>query len=219
MTGAVMMGLVLVTVLSVTAYLIGTMIRSIQNEKKTKMRLWKNFGLSLGFCGLFLVSWIGQGAAEWQTFVDEQRTHNEPVEVGDFVSQFSQSTLENWQSEFLQLFSFTVMAAILIHKGSAESKDSDDRIEYALKRIEDHLGTAPARRDTKAQHQGRDVHVVPDGYEGWALADESSPEPLGYYDTQAEAIEAGRGYARENQVALLIHAPDGQVRDQQEARG
>ena len=219
MGGAIVMGLVILTTIGITLYLVGTLLRSIQNEKKTKMRLWKNFGLSLGFCGLFLISWLGQGAAEWQTFVDEQREHNESAEVGDFVAQFSQSTLENWQSEFLQLFSFTIMSAILIHKGSAESKDSDDRIEGALKRIEDQLGTNLNRRDAKPLRKGSDVHAVPNGFEGWALIDESTTEPLGYYDTQAETVEAGRAYARDNKVALLIHAPDGQVRDEQGSRG
>ena len=57
------------------------------------------------------------------------------------LPNFAQSTLENWQSEFLQLFSFVVMSALLIHRGSAESKDSDDRIEEALKRIEQKMPT------------------------------------------------------------------------------
>lgn len=63
------------------------------------------------------------------------------MEVGDFVADFSRATLENWQSEFLQLFSFTVMTALLIHKGSAESKDSDEEMQQALARIEAKLGT------------------------------------------------------------------------------
>src|SRR5215218_2259448 len=69
--------------------------------------------------------------------------YGEPVTVGDFVSDFGTSTLENWQSEFLQLFSFVTLAALFIHKGSAESKDSDEKIEASLRRIEEHLGTLP----------------------------------------------------------------------------
>jgi hypothetical protein len=101
--------------------------------------LWRNFGLSIAFCILFLSSWFFQGVVQWQQFTDEQRTHGESVEVGDFVASFAQSTLENWQSEFLQLFSFVVLSALLIHKGSAESKDSDDRMEQALSRIKKRL--------------------------------------------------------------------------------
>lgn len=151
-SGAIAMGLVVVIVIGVAAYLVGTLARSIQNEKKTRMRLWKNFGLSLAFCGLFFITWIGHGIAQWQTFTDQQREHKESVEVGDFVADFSQATLENWQSEFLQLFSFTVMAAVLIHKGSAESRDSDDLIMAALKRIEDQMGTEPTLRSDPLRH-------------------------------------------------------------------
>lgn len=138
-----MLGLVVGLIVAVTIYLIGNMVRSIQDEKRQSRttHTWRNFGLSIAFCILFLVSWAGHGVAQWQVFTDEQREHGQPVEVGDFTSDFAQATLENWQSEFLQLFSFVVMSALLIHKGSAESKDSDDRMEEALKRIERKLGT------------------------------------------------------------------------------
>jgi hypothetical protein len=137
-------GLVIVVALTAgtVAYLVGTMIRSIQVEKRNSgiTKTWKNFGLSIALVILFFTTWLGQGIAQWQTFVDEQRAHHEPVEVVDFIQEFSQSTLENWQSEFLQLFTFVVLAALLIHRGSGESKDSDDRMEEILKRIEKRLG-------------------------------------------------------------------------------
>jgi hypothetical protein len=211
--GAIAMAVTILITVGVTAYLVGTMARSIQNEKKTSLRLWKNFGLSLGFCALFFMSWIGQGIAQWQKFTDEQRQHKEPVEVGDFTSDFLQSTMENWQSEFLQLFSFTVMASVLIHKGSAESRDGGDTVQAALKRIEDKLGTSPTQR-AEPLRKGDDLHVVPDEYQGWGLVDERSTEAQGYYDTQEEAIAAGRELARKNSVKLFIHGEDGLVRDQ-----
>ena len=61
---------------------------------------------------------------------------------------FGQSTLENWQSEFLQLFSFVVVASVLIHRGSAESKDGTDRIEKAVNEIRDMLREAGLRDKT-----------------------------------------------------------------------
>jgi hypothetical protein len=51
----------------------------------------------------------------------------------------SGSTLENWQSEFLLLFSFVVLSALFIHRGSAESKDSDEQMQKSLDRIEKRL--------------------------------------------------------------------------------
>ena len=213
MSEAIFMGVVLLVILGVTAYLLGTTIRSIQNEKRTRMKLWKNFGLSLGFCALFFVTWAAQGIAEWQEFTDQQRSHNEQPEIGDCVTQFARATLENWQSEFLQLFSFTVMASVLIHKGSAESRDGEDSLQASLKRIEDKLGTSPTLRDEPLR-RGRDLHVVPDEAQGWGLIDEASAEPEGYYDKQDDAIAAGRELATKRKVKLMIHGEDGLVRDE-----
>ena len=210
MGGAVLLTLALLVIVGITAYLVGTLVRSIGNEKRTRMRLWKNFGLSLGFCGLFFVSWIGHAVTEWQVFTDEQAAHGEEPAIPDFLAQFGAATLENWQSEFLQLFSFTVMAAVLIHKGSAESRDSGDRVEAALKRIEDRLGTEPTLRDDPLR-QDDAVTVYPDSYEGWALKDGTSSEPEGYYDSRDEAIRAGEELARRRGVDLVVRASNGTV--------
>ncbi len=142
--GAVIGQIIMIAVMAGSLiWLIAAMVRSIQNEKKSSgvRKTFANFGLSIVLMVLFFASWFAQGVAQWQTFVDDQREHNQPVEVGDFIAHFSQSTLENWQSEFLQLFSFVVLAAMYIHRGSAESKDSDDRMEAALQRIEQKIGT------------------------------------------------------------------------------
>ncbi len=124
----------LVVLVAVTAYLVITLVRNVQTERRTSnvRNLWGNFGLSFILLTLFLVTWLGQGVAEWPTYREEQRAHNEPVEVSEFIVQFGQSTLENWQSEFLQLFSFVLLSAVLIHRGSAESRDSDDRMERKI---------------------------------------------------------------------------------------
>ena len=67
------------------------------------------------------------------------------MKAGDFFAEFAQSTLENWQSAFLQLFAFVTLAALYIHKGSGESKDGEEKIEASLRRIEERLGTLPDR--------------------------------------------------------------------------
>ncbi len=141
--GAWMM--LLATVIAVVAllFLIYATAKSIRNERTKGRSIWREFGLGLVLMILFFVTWLAQGIAQWQTFTDEQRDHGESPEIGDFVAEFGQSTLENWQSEFLQLFSFVTLAALFIHKGSAESKDSDEKMEASLRRIEDKLGTLP----------------------------------------------------------------------------
>lgn len=139
-----MLGAVVVVTLAVFGFLVGAEIRSVRDERTPGRSLWREFSLSFVLLILFLVSWAGQGLAGWQVATDEARAHGEEPAVGDFVSEFAQSTLENWQSEFLQLFSFAALAALYIHKGSAESKDSEEKLEASLRRIEEHLGTLPA---------------------------------------------------------------------------
>jgi hypothetical protein len=148
-SGAWVMTIVIVVTLATLTVLMAAMLRSIRNERTPGRSVWREFGLSMVLGILFLSTWAGQFVSEWQTYVDEQRSHGEPTDYGDFVSQFMQSTLENWQSEFLQLFSFVVLAALYIHKGSGESKDGEETIEAALRRIEEHLGTLPASAPTE----------------------------------------------------------------------
>jgi len=142
--GAWMMLIVIVTTLLTLAILVGSMVRSIQNNRTAHRGVWREFGLGLLLMVLFFSTWVAHAITEWQVFTDEQREHGATPEVGDFVANFAQSTLENWQSEFLQLFSFVVLAALYIHKGSAESKDGEEKMEASLRRIESHLGTLPA---------------------------------------------------------------------------
>jgi hypothetical protein len=128
----------LLTMVAVSGALVGLLIHTIRRQRRVRP-IWANFGLSLAFCALFLVSWIAHGIAEWGTYAEEQRAHGEPTEVAGFVVAFGRATLENWQSEFLQLFSFVVLAAVLIHRGSAESKDSDDEAMLVLTDIRHRL--------------------------------------------------------------------------------
>ncbi len=59
---------------------------------------------------LFLGSWVGQFFAELAEFRSDQSAHNEPFLWSDYLTTFAASTLENWQSEWLQL----VFQAVLL---------------------------------------------------------------------------------------------------------
>lgn len=106
------------------------------------INVWKNYNLSIVLFTLFLVSWIGQTCVGWVEFVAAQQEHGQTAQwvgEGGYLWAWAQATLENWQSEFLQLFCMVVFTAFLIHKGSAESRDSNDRMEQVLLRIERRL--------------------------------------------------------------------------------
>jgi hypothetical protein len=105
-------------------------------------RLLTYYGLSIVLAGLFFVSWVLQATSGWVEFVAEQASHGEDARLfGDsgYIWTFFAATFENWQSEFLQLFTMVVLTAFLIHKGSTESKDSDEEIKLMLNRIEHRL--------------------------------------------------------------------------------
>jgi len=130
-----------IVLIGLTALLVGSLVYHVLRERRSNNvhGLWKNFSLSIAFCTLFLISWLAQGIAEWGSYRTEQLTHGESATMTGYFVEFGQSTLENWQSEFLQLFSFVVLSALLIHRDSAESKDSDERMEQKLDKIAQRL--------------------------------------------------------------------------------
>jgi uncharacterized protein YdaT len=57
-----------------------------------------------------------------------------------------------------------------------------------------------------------DYHVLPDG-DGWKVQREEADRSSSTHDTQREAIERAREFAREQKVEVVIHRPNGQIRD------
>src|SRR5215204_3129666 len=102
-------------------------------------QIWRNYNLSIVLLGLFLASWIGQAIFQWFEMANEAQAHGQASTMAEFIPTFFSATFENWQSEFLQLFTMVVLTAYLIHKGSHESKDSDEKFEQTLSRIEQRL--------------------------------------------------------------------------------
>ena len=105
-------------------------------------RLWRNYGLSITLAALFLVSLALQTWMGWVEFQSEQREHQQEAQAfGDdgYIWRWGQATFENWQSEFVQLFTFVVLTTYLVHRKSHESPDTDYDTEAALRRIEARL--------------------------------------------------------------------------------
>lgn len=102
--------------------------------------IWKDYGLGIILCVLFIAAWIMQTCAGWYEFKAEQLSHQSPAELwGDsgYVWVWTKATMENWQSEFLQLLCFVVLTKFFVFKGSPESKDSDEEIMAKLNEIDE----------------------------------------------------------------------------------
>ncbi|HYG90270.1 MAG TPA: DUF6766 family protein [Azospirillum sp.] len=89
----------------------------------------RNNGLSIALFTLFLLSIIGQAIAGWRALAEELRLHGlPPVGFFDYLTtgHFLSATFENWESEFLQMAVYVLLTAVLVQRGSPESKKPDD---------------------------------------------------------------------------------------------
>ncbi|MFE0756231.1 DUF6766 family protein [Inquilinus sp. NPDC058860] len=97
--------------------------------------IWKRYGYGWVTLGFFVISLIGHWLFGWFAYVDEQRQHGAAPEIAAYVVEMSRDTLENWQSEFLQLLWQIGGLAFLLYVGSPQSKEGDDRMEAKLDAI------------------------------------------------------------------------------------
>lgn len=72
--------------------------------------------------GFFLVSLLGHWVFGWFAYVNEQQDLHQPVIFSSYLVEMGRDTLENWQSEFLQLLWQVAGLALLLHVGSPQSK-------------------------------------------------------------------------------------------------
>jgi hypothetical protein len=107
--------------------------------RETSERKLVAMGGRFGFAWItgmfFVVSLAGHWLFGWFAYINEQRVHGQPIEMSEYVVQMSRDTLENWQSEFLQLLWQVAGLAILLHIGSPQSKEGDERKEAKLDAI------------------------------------------------------------------------------------
>jgi hypothetical protein len=128
------------------------------------MSIWKRYGYAWVTAALFLFSLAGHWIFGWFAYVDEQRAHIQPVEVSNYLTEMGRDTLENWQSEFLQLLWQVGGLAILLYVGSPQSKEEDDRMEEKLDVILRKLDPAEAERiiaELDQKYPGREVGPGP----------------------------------------------------------
>ncbi len=74
-------------------------------------------------------------AFAWFAYSEEQIAHNQAIELSGFFNQTMRDTMENWQSEFLQLMWQVGGLAFLLYVGSPQSKESEQRLERKIDTI------------------------------------------------------------------------------------
>jgi hypothetical protein len=97
--------------------------------------IFKKYGFFWVTTAFFLISLVGHWLFAWSSYVEEQQAHNQPVEVKGYVIETSRDTLENWQSEFLQLIWQVAGLTYLLYLGSPQSKEGDERKEEKIDEI------------------------------------------------------------------------------------
>jgi hypothetical protein len=120
--------------------------------------IWKRYSYAWVTLGFFLITLVGHWLFGWFAYLNEQAAHNQPVQVSDYTVEMLRDTLENWQSEFLQLLWQVGGLAFLLYVGSPQSKEGDDRMEAKidelLRRI-DPKGAEQIISEIDADYAGR----------------------------------------------------------------
>jgi hypothetical protein len=80
----------------------------------------------------FLLSIVGHWIFGWYAFVNEAAEHGRSPELASYLIDMGRDTLENWQSEFLQLMWQVIGLAYFLYVGSPSSKENDDRMEAKI---------------------------------------------------------------------------------------
>lgn len=125
-----------------------------------QISIWKRYGFAWITGGLFVFTLVGHWLFGWFAYVDEQHAHGLAVSVGDYLVQMGRDTLENWQSEFLQLVWQVIGLTYFLYIGSPQSKEEDDRLEEKLDAILRKVDPANADKFIQQLNQrypGRDV--------------------------------------------------------------
>ena len=99
-----------------------------KNPIKKRSFLWVTLAL---FAFSIILHWI----FAWYAYVDESRKDNQSLKLSDYFNMTMRDTMENWQSEFLQLIWQVAGLSFLYYVGSSQSRESDDRHEEMLRMI------------------------------------------------------------------------------------
>jgi hypothetical protein len=100
-------------------------LKSLAPKKHRRGYLWVTLVL---FAASFSAHWV----FSWFEYVDEQAELGTGVHIGAYLNKTLNATMENWQSEFLQLIWQVAGLSFLWYVGSPQSKEGHDRLEEKI---------------------------------------------------------------------------------------
>ena len=122
-------------------------MRSFIQQRQAMKSVLRNNGLSLVLFLMFLLTWGGQSVVGWHVQNNELHEHGQAaVAYLDYLHSggFVEVTMENWESEFFQMFVYVVFTIFLYQKGSSESKSPDEKEDVDRDpRLSAHRADAP----------------------------------------------------------------------------
>src|SRR3954469_13742483 len=93
-------------------------------------KFFRENGLSIFLLGLFFSTFLlGQTLTGFHEYNSDRGDHGKPqLTLRAYIrsSHFLEATMENWESEFLQMGLYVILTTFLFQKGSAESKKLDE---------------------------------------------------------------------------------------------
>ncbi len=134
-----------------------------------KPGLFKKYAYAWITVGFFLVSLGLHWLFGWYAYQDEALQHGQSPDSSGFMIEMMRDTMENWQSEFLQLLWQVVGLAYFLYVGSPSSKENDDRLEAKIDKLIELQAGANARSviddidERFLRHHG---HAAPHGHPG-----------------------------------------------------
>jgi hypothetical protein len=124
--------------------------------------LWKPYSYAWVTLGFFAISLVGHWLFAWFAYVNEQAAHGQTIQASGYLIEVLRDTLENWQSEFLQLLWQVGGLAFLLFIGSPQSKEGSDRLEAKvdalLRRVDPEGGEAKIQEIDDA-YSGRHTDI------------------------------------------------------------
>ena len=104
---------------------IGNKIKKSMMTKSKRGYLWVTLTL-------FVITIIAHWIFALSAYRQDQVEHNQPIDIGNYLNATLRDTMENWQSEFLQLIWQVAGLSFLWYVGSPQSKEGNDRQEEKL---------------------------------------------------------------------------------------